>query len=63
MRRRDKYLLGLALGIGAFGLGLVTAKAAPKMKARMEEHCREMMAGCGCVEAANHEREDELVPR
>ena len=38
MRNRDKYLLGTTLGIMAFGLGLVAAKAAPKMKARMAGH-------------------------
>ncbi len=38
MRNLDKYLLGLALGIAAFGLGVVAAKGAPKMKARMEGH-------------------------
>jgi hypothetical protein len=38
MRNRDKYLLGTALGLMALGLGLVAAKAAPKMKARMAGH-------------------------
>ena len=61
MRNRDKFVLGLALGIAAFGLGVVAAKAAPKMKARMEGHCREMMASF--VEARDDEREGELLPR
>lgn len=61
MRKRDKYLLGAAFGIAAFGLTLAITNIAPKMKARMEGHCREMMAGF--VEAANHEREGEPVPR
>ena len=61
MSNRDKYLLGTALGIIVVGLGLVAAKAAPKMKARMEGHCREMMASF--VEATDYEREREPIPR
>lgn len=38
MRNRDKYLLGFALGIAAFGLGVVVIRGAPKMRARMEGH-------------------------
>ncbi len=38
MGNLDKYLLGVAVGIMAFGLALVAAKAAPKMKARMAGH-------------------------
>ena len=38
MRNRDKYLLGVAVGIMAFGLGLVAVKAAPKIKAGMADH-------------------------
>ncbi len=61
MRNRDKYLLGAALGIIAFGLGVVAAKAAPKLKARMAGHCRGMMASF--VEAADKDRKREPVPR
>ena len=61
MRNRDKYLLGAALGIAAVGLAVVAAKTAPKMKARMAGHCREMMASF--VEATDNEREGEPVPR
>ena len=61
MRSRDKYLLGVAVGIMALGLGLVAVKAAPKIKARMAGHCREMMSSF--VEATNNEREKEPVPR
>ena len=61
MRNRDKYLLGVAVGIMAFGLGLVAAKAAAKLKARMAGHCREMMSSF--VEATNNEREREPIPR
>ncbi len=61
MRNRDKYLIRVAVGIMAFGLGLVAVKAAPKMKARMAGHCREMMASF--VEAAGNERKNEPVPR
>ena len=60
MRNRDKYLLGVALGIMAFGLGLAAVKAAPKMKARMAGHCREMLS---FVEATKNEREKEPIPR
>jgi hypothetical protein len=61
MGTRDKYLLGVAVGIIAFGLALVAAKAAPKMKARMAGHCREMMSSF--VEATNSEEEREPIPR
>ena len=59
MRNRNKYLLGVALGFAAFGLGLVFARGAPKIKTRMEGHCREMMDGL--VKAKDREREGELV--
>ena len=61
MRNRDQYLLGVAVGIMALGLGLVAVKAAPKMKARMAGHCREMMSSF--VEATNNERERDPIPR
>ncbi len=61
MRNRDKYLLGTALGLMALGLGLVAAKAAPKLKARMAGHCRGMIASF--VKAADNERKSEPVPR
>ena len=61
MGNLDKYLLGVAVGIMAFGLGLVAVKAAPKMKARMAGHCREMMSSF--VEATNSERERDPIPR
>ena len=59
MTDRNKYLLGVALGIAAFGLGVVAAKAAPKMKARMAGHCREMMESF--VEATDDKREREPI--
>ncbi len=59
MRSRDKYLLRVALGIAALGLGVVVAKGAPKMKARMEGHCREMMTSF--VEVSDREREGEPI--
>ncbi len=61
MGNLDKYLLGVAVGIMAFGLGLVAVKAAPKMKTRMAGHCREMMSSF--VEATNNERERDPIPR
>ncbi len=61
MRNRDKYLLAATLGIAAVGLAIIAAKVAPKMKARMVGHCREMAASF--VEATDNERKGEPVPR
>lgn len=61
MRNRNKYLLGVALGVAAIGAAVLVAKNAPKMKARMERHCREMMGSF--VEATDKEREGEPIPR
>ena len=60
MRNRDKYLIRVAVGIMAFGLGLVAVKAAPKMKARMAGHWREMMSS---FVAKDNELEREQIPR
>jgi hypothetical protein len=44
MTNRRKYLLGAAFGALTVGLIMIGApKVVPRMKARMEAHCREMM--------------------
>ena len=59
MRTLDKYLIGVAVGIMAFGLGLVAAKVAPKMKAQMADHCREMISSF--VEATNEAEREKVA--
>lgn len=60
MTRRNKYLIGAALGVFAAGLAVVAAtRLAPRMKTRMEAHCREMMGKL--VKAEDKRREGEPI--
>jgi hypothetical protein len=62
MTNRSKYLIRAVLGALTVGLIMIGApKAVPRMKARMEAHCREMMTSF--AEAEDKKREGEPIFR
>ena len=61
MKNLNKYMLGAVLGAVTVGIAVVAAtKFVPKMKDRMENHCRGMLTGF--VEAGRNQtpKEDAL---